>query len=164
MPDIHTRTQDRLRVGTDEITFRVTSGQTGGALLAAEVRMPPGGGPPALHRHDPDEVYRLERGRLAIYVEDDAGQVRRLVAGPSDVVHIAGGRAHTIRNESDADALAYVVFTPGTAMEGFVRAAARLAGDGPPAAADVLALAERHGIRMAGPVPADDSISAHAIH
>jgi hypothetical protein len=72
------------------------------------------------------------------------------------VVHIAGGRAHTIRNEFDADALAYVVFAPGTAMEGFVRAAARLGGDGPPAAADVLALAERHGIRMAGPVPASD--------
>ena len=152
MPD--TITRDRLRVGTDEITLHVTSRQTGGALLAAEVHMPPGGGPPALHRHDPDEVYRLEHGELAIYLEDDAGEIRRVVAGPRDVVHIPGGRAHTIRNESDAEALAYVVFTPGTAMEGFVRSAARLAADGPPAAADVLALAERHGIRMAGPVPA----------
>ena len=138
-----TNTADRLQVGADELTFRVTSAQSDGVLLAIEVRLPAGGGPPALHRHAPAEVYRVERGELAIYVEDDAGEVDRIATSPGSVVHIPGGRAHTVRNESAADAHAYVVFTPGTEIERFMRAAGAL-GD----PADVMALAERHGIEM----------------
>jgi hypothetical protein len=48
---------ERLCLGTDEITILATSAQTGGALFAVEVRMPPGGGPPVMHRHDPGEIY-----------------------------------------------------------------------------------------------------------
>ena len=131
---------DTLSVGTDELTFRVTSAQSEGALLAVEVRLPAGGGPPPLHRHAADEVYRVERGELAIYLEDD-----RIAATPGSVVHIPGGRAHTVRNESEANAHAYVVFTPGTEIEHFFRAAGALAAPGP---AEVMALAERHGIEM----------------
>ena len=61
---------------------------------------------------------------------------------------IAGGREHTVRNESGAEARAFVVFSPGAAMERFVRAAAELGGDGPPAVEQVVALAEAHGISM----------------
>ena len=126
----------RLRVGADEITLQVTSE----ALLAAEVRMRPGGGPPAKHRHAAEEIYRGVRGEFAIYLEDE-----RIALGPGDVVHIPGGRAHTVRNESDGEALAYVVYSPGAEMERFVRAASELEA---PAPADVLALAERHGIEF----------------
>ena len=138
-----THTADRLQVGADELTFRVTSAQSDGVLLAIEVRLPAGGGPPALHRHAPAEVYRVERGELAIYVEDDAGEVERIATSPGAVVHIPAGRAHTVRNESDADAHAYVVFTPGTEIERFMRAAGALTD-----AAGIVALAERHGIEM----------------
>ena len=145
---------DRVRVGHDLLTFHVTSAESGGSLIAVEVRMPAGGGPPMLHRHDPAEVYRVERGELAIYVEDDGGAVERIAAPAGTTVHIAGGRAHTIRNESGADATAYVVFTPGEAMERFVRAAGALADGGEPQVEDVLALAARHGVEFTGPVPA----------
>jgi mannose-6-phosphate isomerase-like protein (cupin superfamily) len=131
---------DTLSVGTDELTFRVTSEESDGALLAVEVRLPAGGGPPALHRHAAAEIYRVERGELAIYVEDD-----RTAAGPGAVVSIPGGRAHTVRNETEADAHAYVVFAPGAEIERFMRAAGALAE---PAPAEVMALAERHGIEM----------------
>jgi mannose-6-phosphate isomerase-like protein (cupin superfamily) len=131
---------DILSVGTDELTFRVTSEESDGALLAVEVRLPAGGGPPALHRHAAAEIYRVERGELAIYVEDD-----RIAAGPGAVVSIPGGRAHTVRNETEADAHAYVVFAPGAEIERFMRAAGALAE---PAPAEVMALAERHGIEM----------------
>jgi oxalate decarboxylase/phosphoglucose isomerase-like protein (cupin superfamily) len=126
---------------------------TGGALLAIDVEIPAGGGPPALHRHDADEVYRLGRGELVIYLEDEDGVVLRIVTAPGDVVHLPGGRAHTVRNESGEPAEAFVVFTPGDGPERFVRDAARLAAAGPPRIEDVLALAERHGMEMAGPVP-----------
>jgi hypothetical protein len=48
--------RDRLRVGSDEIAIRVTSEDSGGMLLAADVSLLSGGGPPMMHRHAPDEV------------------------------------------------------------------------------------------------------------
>jgi oxalate decarboxylase/phosphoglucose isomerase-like protein (cupin superfamily) len=141
-----------MRVGTDDITIRVYSDETGGALVAADVRMPAGGGPPLLHRHGPAEVYRVDRGELAIYLEDGAGAVRRHVTRAGEVVHIPAARAHTIRNESTADAEAYVIFTPGATMERFVHAAAALGADATPDA--IVAVAEGHGVTFAGPVPA----------
>jgi mannose-6-phosphate isomerase-like protein (cupin superfamily) len=131
---------DILSVGTDELTFRATSAQSDGTLLAVEVRLPAGGGPPALHRHAAAEIYRVERGTLAIYLED-----QRIEAGPGAVVSIPGGRAHTVRNETEAEAHAYVVFAPGTEIERFMRAAGALAE---PDTAAIMALADRHGIEM----------------
>ncbi|WP_445148926.1 cupin domain-containing protein [Baekduia sp. Peel2402] len=123
-----------MRVGDDEIDIKVSSD----ALLVAEVRMAAGGGPPGLHRHDAAEVYRVDEGELAIYVEDE-----RRVTRAGEVVHIPGGVAHTIRNESDGEARALVVFSPGSEMEAFIRAAAVAAAGRPE---DVVALAQRHGI------------------
>jgi oxalate decarboxylase/phosphoglucose isomerase-like protein (cupin superfamily) len=138
-----------ITVGTEEIALRVTSEDSGGALLVFDVRMPPGGGPPALHRHDPFELYRVDRGELAFYVADDGGEVRRAVAGPGAVVAIPGGREHTIRNESGAEARAMVVFTPGEAMEGFARGAGELSTPD-----EVMALAAAHGIEITRPLAA----------
>jgi hypothetical protein len=67
-----TRDGEQLKVGADELHFRVTSADSDGALLAFEIRMPPGGGPPALHRHDPAELYRIEHGEFAFYIGDIA--------------------------------------------------------------------------------------------
>ena len=67
-------------------------------------------------------------------------------------VAIPGGREHTVRNESDAEARAFVVFSPGAEMEAFVRAAGELGGDGPPGVEQVLAVAEAHGISMTRPL------------
>lgn len=131
-----------MRVGGDEIDIHVSSDDSAGALLVAEVRIPAGGGPPHLHRHAADEVYRVDAGELAIYVGDER---RRHVTRDGEVVHIPGGVAHTVRNESAAPARALVVFSPGSEMEAFIRAAAASAA----APEDVVALAERHGITFA---------------
>jgi mannose-6-phosphate isomerase-like protein (cupin superfamily) len=131
-----------LDVGGDRVAFRAATDE----ITAIEVRMAPGGGPPLLHRHEPSELYRVERGSLALYVEDREGGVRRLVAGPGDVVAIPGGAEHTIRNESSEEARALAVFAPGAPMAGFIRAAAAAAPE------DVPALAERHGIVMTRPL------------
>ena len=147
---------ERFRVGADEIRLRVTSAASDGELLAAEVTMPAGGGPPLLHSHACSEVYRVEAGELAIYVEDADGRVHRHASHAGATVHIAGGRRHTIRNETGAEARAYVVYVPGAQMEGFVRAVAGASADGPPSPADVVAAAERHGIEMTGPVDAPE--------
>jgi mannose-6-phosphate isomerase-like protein (cupin superfamily) len=139
-------------VGNDELTIRVSAADSAGALAALEVRMPPGGGPPVLHRHDAFELYRVERGELAIYIEDHDGTVRRRLAGPGAVVSIPGGREHTIRNESRHDAHAFVVFAPAGQMESFARAAAALAAQPELGVEDLLALAGAHGIEITRPI------------
>lgn len=136
---------ERIRVGTEEVLVRASGEDTHGALLAIEVTMPPGGGPPALHRHPSAELYRVEGGELAVYRET-GGAVERIPAPAGSVVVIPGGAAHTIRNESGADARAHVVFAPGGEMEAFMRAAASAS-----APDEVMALAARHGIEPAQP-------------
>lgn len=144
---------EHWRLGTDEIIVLTTGAETDGAIFAVEITMPPGGGPPVLHRHAPSEVYVVRTGEFAFYVGDEDGTVRRIVAAAGDVVPLAGGTPHTVRNESDADAVAVVVHSPAAVMEGFSREAAAAARDGEPTMADVLALAERHGVELLGPVP-----------
>ena len=135
-----------MQIGTDELSLRVTSADSDGDLLAFEIRMPPGGGPPGLHRHAAAELYRVERGEFAFYVADGDGEVGRSTARAGDVVAIPGGREHTVRNESSEDGEAFVVLAPGAEFERFVRAAA--------VSDDVAALAAAHGIEMTRPLEA----------
>ncbi len=139
-------------LGTDEITVLATSEQTNGDIFAVEIRMPPGGGPPLLHRHTPSEINYVREGEFTFYVGEPPSAVRRVTASPGNVVPLAGNTPHTIRNESSSDAVAFVVHSPAATMEGFSRAAAAMA-QGSPSIDDVLTLAERHGIEMLGPVP-----------
>ena len=154
MASVDTReaSRDELRVGSDRVSFKLTSEQTGGEVAVFDVTIPPGGGPPMLHRHDPFELYRVRSGELAIYLEDRDGAVRRRVARPGTLVPIGGGLEHTVRNESNEQAEAIVVFSPGEPMERFARAAHDLSRGGRPGHDEVLALAEAHGIEITRPI------------
>jgi O-acetyl-ADP-ribose deacetylase (regulator of RNase III) len=77
-----------------------------------------------------------------------------VTANSGDVVPLPGGTPHTIRNQSDVDAVAFVVHARGPVLEGFSRAVAASATDRSMGIEDVLSLAERHGIEMLGTVPA----------
>lgn len=144
---------ERLAMGSDEIVVLASSAQTNGDIFAGLVRMAPGGGAPVMYRHAPSEVYHVLEGEFTFYVQDPDGEVRRLRVGPGDVMPLAGGTPHTIRNESTQDAVAFMVHSPGRAMEGFSRAAADLAARGEPSMEAVLAIAEAHGVELLGPVP-----------
>ena len=148
---------ERLTMGTDEIVVLTSCSQTHGAIFACLVRMPPGGGPPVLHRHDPSEVYHVLEGEFTFYVGRDDGGFDRVEVRAGQVMPLAGGTPHTIRNESDADAVAFSVHAPGAAMEGFTRAAAALAVDVTPSMDAVLGIAAQHGIELLGPLP--DAVS-----
>lgn len=146
-------TADILRVGSELATVLATTEETNGDLFAVELRMPPGGGPPVMHRHAPSEIYRVLSGEFTFYLAQPDGVTIRRVAGAGETVTLAGNTPHTIRNESTQDAVAFQVHAPGGPMEGFTRSAARLAADHPPTIEEVLAIAERHGIELLGPVP-----------
>jgi mannose-6-phosphate isomerase-like protein (cupin superfamily) len=141
---------EHLLLGTDEVTILAGGADTGGALFAIEILMRPGGGPPVMHRHEPGEVYHVLEGEFTFYIATDDG-VRRVTATAGDVVPLAGRVPHTVRNESDKDAVAFVVHAPGAPMEQFSRSVAAMAG--PPDMAAVLEIAARSGIELLGPVP-----------
>ena len=140
-------------LGPDETIVLASCEDTRGDLFAVEVRMQPGGGPPVMHRHEPSEIYFVKEGVFTMYVGEGA-DVRRLQAGPGDVVPLRGGTPHTVRNESTELAVARVVHTPGQPMEKFCRTVAAMAADGPPEMEAVLEVASRSGIEMLGPIPA----------
>jgi len=142
-------TGETITVGSERIAFRVTSDQSGGLLVAFEVEMPAGGGPPALHRHASAELYRVEHGDLTFYVEDESGSIVRETAGPGESAWIPGGREHTIRNEGYAHARATAVLAPGVELEHFDRAAGALAD---PTSEEVTALAAANGIEITRPI------------
>jgi mannose-6-phosphate isomerase-like protein (cupin superfamily) len=139
---------DRITVGSEQLTVRVSTAQSGGSLFAFEVEMPPGGGPPALHRHDSFELYRVHSGAFTFYLERADGTVTRKIAEAGTVVPIPGGREHTVRNESAATARALVVFAPGAEMEGFARDAGALVARGDAGPAELTSLARAHGIQI----------------
>lgn len=144
---------ETLRVGTESATVLATTEETNGDLFAVELRMPPGGGPPVMHRHAPSEVYRVLSGEFTFYLTDAGGRTTRRVARAGDTVTLAGNVPHTVRNESTEDAVALQVHAPGRPMEGFIRGAARLAADHQPTIEEVLAIAASNGIELLGPVP-----------
>jgi quercetin dioxygenase-like cupin family protein len=106
-----------------------------------------------MHSHEPGEVYHVLDGEFTFYTGQGA-EVRRVTATAGDVVPLAGGVPHSVRNESDRDAVAFVVHAPGAPMENFNRAVAAAAAAGPPDMATVLEIAARSGIELLGPIPA----------
>jgi len=148
-----TTATETLRVGSELATVLATTEETNGDLFAVELQMPPGGGPPVMHRHAPSEIYRILSGEFTFYITGPDGTTTRRVAGAGETVTLAGDTPHTVRNESPEDAVAFQVHAPGGPMEGFIRSAAELAADHPPTIEEVLDIAERNGIELLGPVP-----------
>src|SRR4051812_26802929 len=62
------------------------------------------------------EIYQVLEGEFTFYTATDDG-VRRVTTAAGTVMPLAGGVPHTIRNESDSDAVAFVVHAPGAPME-----------------------------------------------
>lgn len=154
MLPVDSGTAERLTLGGDELTVLATAEQTSGAMFAVEIRMPPGGGPPVMHRHAPAELYRLLEGELTFYLERTPGTVDRVVARAGEAVPLPADLPHTIRNESSSVAVAISIHSPGEAMERFARAGALL--DAGATMEDALALAAEHGVEILGPIPAPE--------
>lgn len=145
--------RDVVEVGGDLVEFQLTSERSGGTMVVYEVEFAPGGGPPMLHRHEDFELFRVETGELAFYLEEEDGATARHLASAGTVIAIPSGREHTVRNESASPARAFAVVSPGAGMERFARGAGELATHGEDAdVEEVLALAAASGIEITRPV------------
>jgi quercetin dioxygenase-like cupin family protein len=97
----------------ERFTFTDTAASTGGELLAFDFGLRPGGAVPIPHVH-PIQTERFEvvDGRMTFRVG-----LRKLHAGPGDVVEVPPGVAHSFANAGEDEARLHVEVRPALAME-----------------------------------------------
>ena len=109
----------------ERITIRRTAAQTGGALLAWELALAPGGRVPASHAHPrQQEIFTVLEGRMRFRVG-----WRRQIAGPGDTVTVPPGTVHHFANAGPAPARVAVQTRPALTMQDLLEVAAALARD-----------------------------------
>ncbi len=97
----------------ERFTFTDTAASTGGALLAFDFALRPGGAVPIPHVHPiQTERFEMVSGRMRFRVG-----LRTFVAGPGDVVEVAPGVAHSFANAGDEEARLRVEVRPALRME-----------------------------------------------
>jgi quercetin dioxygenase-like cupin family protein len=97
----------------ERFTFTDTSASSGGELLAFDLGLRPGGAVPIPHVH-PIQTERFEvvDGRMAFRVG-----LRKIQAGPGDLVEVAPGVLHSFANAGEDEARVRVEVRPALAME-----------------------------------------------
>lgn len=117
-------------VSGETIIICTGADETGGRLLAWELRLAPGGSVPSGHTHpQQEERFTVREGRMRFRV---AGRAR--VYGPGETVVIPPRTAHHFSNAGDVEARVYVETRPALQMEQLLRTAAALSS-GPDRAA-----------------------------
>jgi quercetin dioxygenase-like cupin family protein len=97
----------------ERFTFTDTAASTGGELLAFDFALRPGGAVPIPHVHPiQTERFQVTEGRMTFRVG-----LRKVEAGPGDVVEVAPGVAHSFANAGDDEARLHVEVRPALAME-----------------------------------------------
>jgi len=115
-------------VVTDVSTVRASARHTSGNLLIIEVNVPPGGGPPVLHRHGYAEAFLFEEGEFEVSTvdEDYALSTFRVKAG--DTVSVPSMVWHNFKNVGATPGRFVAVHSPAV-MEDFMRELGRQIDD-----------------------------------
>ena len=121
----------------DEILLRVTNN---GNVQVTEYLSTDREGPPA-HYHAWDEIEYVIEGEVEFYLN---GEWRR--SGPGAVQMLPAGAAHSVRIPSGSARL--LLITIGAPFAGFSRELAALYAQGTATPANVVAVANRHGVRL----------------
>jgi quercetin dioxygenase-like cupin family protein len=136
-----------VRTFGNEILFKLTGEQTGGALSLGLATVPAGREGPPLHVHDrEDEVFLIVEGRYRVCVDGAWSE-----AGPGSAVFLPRGIPHTFHVVGDRPGRHWVLATPGGFDRYFARTAEVLAEPGPPDRARLAAIGEEHGMRFVAP-------------
>ena len=111
----------------ERITFVSTAADTGGELLAIDLRLPPGRRVPGgLHVHPrQEERFAVMDGAMRFRLGRD-----REIAGPGDIVFVPAGVAHDFACEGPVEALVRVEIRPALRMELLLETVVELAKRG----------------------------------
>jgi len=143
-----TMTSEEIRIGELRIRFLVERDESGGSVAVFEFDVPARAKVPVAHSHDAYEetLYGLE-GMLTWTIDGEKRAV-----GPGEVLCIPRGLVHKFENESDVDAKALAIVSPGVLGPQYFRDVAALvdaAAGGPPDPAAIGAVMLRHGLTPA---------------
>ncbi len=129
-------------LGISTIDFKVTSADTGGALLAIE-NTNRGKGGPAKHLHvAQDELFCVSEGEYVIVIGD-----RRFELGTGDTILAPRGVPHVWAYVGNSIGRMLITFTPPGSMEAFFRIVSK--GNAMPVQDP--ALWRAHGMELLGP-------------
>jgi quercetin dioxygenase-like cupin family protein len=110
----------------ERIRIRVSAAESGGELLAWELRLAPGGRVPNGHVHPvQEERFTVVEGCLRLRV----GRRSRLV-GPGETVTVPPGAPHHFANPGSVDTFVLVETRPAMQMHELLKVAAELSRDG----------------------------------
>ena len=107
-------------VVTDVMTIKASGSDTSGKLLVLEVTVPPGGGPPVLHRHECAEVFLFQEGEFEVSTVDEDYALRTFRVGAGDTISIPSLAWHNFKNVGSTPGRFIVVHSPAV-MEDFMR-------------------------------------------
>jgi mannose-6-phosphate isomerase-like protein (cupin superfamily) len=108
-------------VGTDVTTIKASGRDTSGNLLVSDVTVPPGGGPPVLHRHPFAETFRFLQGEFELSTVDaDLKALSTVRATAGDTVSIPSMVWHNFKNVGSTTGKFIAIHSPAL-MEDFVR-------------------------------------------
>lgn len=135
-----------IDLGNFEMSVKATADETSSAFTLLEATEPPGFGPPMHIHHDAAEAFYVLAGEYLIFLED-----RQFTCPAGSFIYIPSGLRHGFR-VGDVPSRKLNLYSPA-AMVGYFDelAAAITAGDAD--AAELDAIAGRHGVEVVGPVP-----------
>ena len=107
-------------VVTDVTTIKTSGRDTSGRLLVIEVTVPPGGGLPALHRHEYSEVFLFQEGEFEVTTVDENYAPSTFRVGTGDTVSIPSMAWHNFKNVGATPGRFIAVHSPAV-MEDFMR-------------------------------------------
>ena len=142
-------------VVTDVTTIKASGAETSGKLLVLEVTVPPGGGPPVLHRHEYSEVFLFLEGEFEVSTVDEHYETSTVRVRAGDTVSIPSMVWHNFKNVGETPGKFTAVHSPAV-MEDFMREIGRRiddpahppAPDGPPSDQEVQGMMEIIGRYM----------------
>ena len=142
-------------VVTDVTTIKASGADTSGRLLVLQVTVPPGGGPPVLHRHDYSEVFLFQEGDFEVSTVDENYVLDTIKVGAGDTVSIPSMVWHNFKNVGEVPGRFSAVHSPAM-MEDCMREIGRRiddpdnppAPDGPPSEQEVQRMMEIIGRYM----------------
>ena len=123
MKNIHhtkANTGKQFLLGSDIVTVKAGSQETSGTMLALEVIVPQGGGPPVLHRHVYAETFYFLEGEFVVSTVDSDYRLTTIKVQPGDTIAIPSMAWHNFKNVSDKQGRFLVVHS-SPVMEGLLQ-------------------------------------------
>jgi mannose-6-phosphate isomerase-like protein (cupin superfamily) len=111
---------EHFLVVTDVVTIKASGRETSGQLLVLEVRVPAGGGPPVLHRHQYVETFYILEGEFEVDTADADNRFSTMKITAGDTVSIPSMVWHNFKNVGVGPGKFIVVHSPAV-MESFIR-------------------------------------------